>query len=397
MNFQERSFQCYKLMLAMMLGFPIIPTIILMGGFIGTKISPYPSLVTLPIACAILGNVMGIIPANFFMQKFGTKLGFLYGNFHAMLFTLLAIFSIYQESFFVFCFSCFALGNSVSFVHQYRFEAASLIPENTVKAISLVLIGGIGGGILGPYLAKQSMNLFAIEFAGCFVILLVMNFCSFLILLTYRPAFVEKQESQKEKSRALSKIITQPLFIISVLIAAFGYGLMALLMTAAPLSMKHDSQIHINLVTVVIQTHLVAMYLPSLRSVWFIKKLGITKFIIGGILLNYLSYITGYLFQNFIGFLISLFLLGIGWNFLFVGGTYLVVKSYSKVEKFKAQACNDFFVFSVQAMGTLFSGTLLYYFSWQMLNIISFIIISFIFLIFYASKKKILEKVHYSF
>ena len=377
-------------MLAMVLGFPIIPTIILMGGFIGNKISPYPSLITLPIACAILGNVIGIIPANIFMQKFGTKLGFLYGNLHAMFFSALAIFSIYQESFWIFCFSCLALGNAVSFVHQYRFEATSLLPENTAKAISRVLIGGVLGGILGPYLAKQSMNLFAIEFAGCFAILLLMNFISFLILLTYRPAFVVKKNLQKEKSRALVKIITKPLFIIAALIAAFGYGLMALLMTAAPLSMRHDSQLDISLVTIVIQAHLVAMYLPSLWSTWFIKKLGIIKFIISGILLNYLSYIIGYLFQNFTGFFVSLILLGCGWNFLFVGGTYLVVKSYKQVEKFKAQACNDFFVFSVQAVGTLFSGTLLYYFSWQMLNIISFIVISFIFLIFYANKRKIL-------
>lgn len=392
MDLVTRKWQCYKLMAAMILGFPIIPTIILMGGFIGSKLSPIASLTTLPIATAILGNVIGIIPANLLTKKFGRKIGFIFGTLYSQVFSLFAVFAIYQESFWFFCLSTFALGNSISFVHQYRFAAAEFLPENTAKAVSIVLTGGIFGGILGPYIAKKSMNMLAVEFAGCFLLLCGMSFLSFLILLTYRAIpSSKKQESQTEKPRPLFKIISQPLFLIAVLVAAFGYGLMALLMTAAPLSMKQDFQINITLVTFVIQVHLVAMYLPSLWSSYLLKKLGITTFIIGGFVLNYLSYTTGYFFQNFYGFLLSLLLLGIGWNFLFVGGTYLVLKSYKPSEKFQAQAFNDFFVFGVQALGALCSGSLLYYLSWQWLNIFSTIILTSILVLFLINQKKVLS------
>jgi MFS family permease len=377
-------------MLAMVLGFPTTPTVILMGGFIGSKLSPVPYLVTLPIAAVILGNVAGIIPANFLMQKFGRKFGFLFSTIYAQIFSLLAIFALDQGSFWLFCFSSFALGNSVSFVHQYRFAAADFIPENTAKAVSIVLVGGIFGGILGPYFAKSSMNLLLVEFAGCFLLLGIMNLLSFFILLSLKQnTLVEEKTIKNEKARDLKMIIRQPTLLVAITIAAFGYGLMALLMTAAPLSMKQGFEFSISLVTLVIQVHLVAMYLPSLWSSYLIKKLGIVYFIALGFVFNYISYLVGYNFQNFLGFLLALFFLGIGWNFLFVGGTYLTVKSYRKAEKFKVQAMNDFFVFGIQALGALFSGTLLYYFSWQWLNIMSFLIISAIFLFFLLARKNI--------
>lgn len=391
MESKIRYLQCYKLMLAMALGFPIIPTIILVGGFIGSQLSPIPSLSTLPIALSILGNVAGIIPANFLMQKFGRKFGFLFGTVYAQVFSIFAIFAIQQSSFELFCLSAFALGNSTSFVHQYRFAAAELLPENTSKAISIVLVGGIFGGVLGPYFAKLSIHLMTIEFTGCFLILALLNFCSFLILLSYKKNILSgNQNNQKENPRNLTTIISQPLFLLAVLIAAFGYGLMALLMTAAPLSMKQDFEFSISLITLVLQTHLLAMYLPSLWSSYFIKKLGITLFITGGFVLNYISYFIGYNFQNFYGFLLALFFLGVGWNFLFVGGTYLVVKTYRSSEKFKIQAINDFVIFGVNALGAFFSGTLLYYFSWQWLNIFSCIIISAVVLLFFVTKRKLL-------
>ena len=122
---------------------------ILVGGFIGSKLTPIPSLNTVPIATIILGTVIGIIPANLLMKKFGRKTGLILGTLYSQVFSLLAIFAIYQESFWLFCLSTFALGNSVSFIHQYRFAATEFLPENTAKAISIVLIGGIFGGVLG--------------------------------------------------------------------------------------------------------------------------------------------------------------------------------------------------------------------------------------------------------
>ena len=375
---QSNNCQLYKLSLAMVFGFPIAPTVILVGGFIGHKLAPSGSLATLPVAVVIIGSFAGIIPANFISNKIGRKLSFVFSTLYAQLACVIAIVALYQEHFFLFNFSCFMLGNALSFIHQYRFAAVELLPSSqSATAISKILIGGVFGGIIAPIFANQGAFLFSQDFVGSFLCLCLMNFLAFLVLLSYKHKKV-KQDKQEVNTtnRSLLKIITQAKFISAVLVAAFGYGLMSLLMTAAPLSMKNIYNIQLPIVALVIQTHLIAMYLPSLFSGLVVKKIGVFKFICLGFFLNFISYAVGYFNQLTIGFWIALFFLGVGWNFLFVGGTYLLTKSYYPAERFKVQATNDFIVFGIQALGSLSSGFLLFYFNWRILNQISFFILA---------------------
>ncbi len=374
------NFQLYKLVVAMMFSFPTAPIVILVGGFVGRQISPLPALATLPIALTVVGTVSGIIPANLLMQKIGRKKSFVFASFYSIAASLIAVFSISQSLFWLFLISTFMLGGGIAFVHQYRFAAVELLPSNKSQiAISRILIGGIVGGILGPYLANISVNLLSVEFAGCFLILAIMHLLAFCVLLTYKHPTIKKDFSDQKTKRSLLEIIKQPLCIVAILTAAFGYALMSLLMTAAPLSMKHSHNFDLSAVTFVIQIHLASMFVPSLFSGAVLQKIGAFRFIIIGFLFNIASYITGYVTdyssQKFFGFLVSLFCLGIGWNFLFVGGTYLLTKTYRAEERFKVQAFNDFFIFGIQALASLSSGLLLYYSNWAFLNQIAFFVL----------------------
>lgn len=380
--------QLYKLVLAMIFSFPIVPTVILVGSFVGKKLSSNPSLATLPIAVVIVGTVLGIIPANLISKKIGRKLAFLVGAIYAQIACLIAVFAIYQEVFLLFNIAVFMLGNSVSFVHQYRFAAVELMPSSkSASAISSILVGGILGGVLGPYLANLNNDLLAVEYAGSFISLAGLNFITFLILLSYKhKQYNEPKQTIVKTERNLTQIITQPKFIIAVLVSAFGYGLMSLLMTAVPLSMKHSYNFDLSTITFVVQSHIFAMYIPSLFSGFVLKKIGVFNFVILGFVFNLASYIVGQTNQQIIGFWLSLFLLGIGWNFLFIGGTYLVTKTYHPNEKFKTQALNDFLVFGIQAIAALSSGLILYFFSWSILNKTAMGILFFVLIIFLVNK-----------
>ena len=282
------------------------------------------------------------------------------------------------------------LGNGVSFVHQPLPAVELSLPSNQSQiAISRILVGGIVGGFLGPYLANISVNWLAAEFAGCFLVLTILQLCSFCVLLTYKQPILKKKVQHTKTQRGLLEIVKQPLCIMAILVAAFGYALMSLLMTAAPLSMKHSHSLELSEVTFVIQIHLLAMFVPSLFSGYILQKIGAFRFIIFGFFFNIASYFIGYGNQSFLGFLISLLCLGIGWNFLFVGGTYLLTKTYQSEERFKVQAFNDFCVFGIQALASLSSGLLLYYSSWGFLNQMAFFILIVIAIVFLFFQKSI--------
>ena len=370
--------------------FPTAPIMILVGGFVGNKLAFNPEFSTLPIALVVVGTVSGIIPATFLMKKIGRKKGFVLASFYSSMASFLAVVAIYQGWFWLFLLSAFMLGNGVSFVHQYRFAAVELLPSNRSQiAISRILVGGIVGGFLGPYLANISVNWLAAEFAGCFLVLAILHLLAACVLLTYKQPVIKKDTVTQKPQRSLIEIIKQPLCIMAVLVAAFGYALMSLLMTAAPLSMKHSHNFELSEVTFIIQIHLLAMFVPSLFSGYVLQKIGIFRFVVAGFFFNILSYAIGYWSQEFLGFLLSLFCLGIGWNFLFVGGTYLLTKTYQSEERFKVQAFNDFFVFGIQALASLSSGLLLHYSSWQFLNQMAFFILIAIASIFLFYQKSI--------
>ena len=186
----------------MMFSFPTAPIMILVGGFVGSKLAFNPEFSTLPIALVVVGTVSGIIPATFLMKKIGRKKGFVGASFYSSMASFLAVIAIYQGWFWLFLLSAFMLGNGVSFVHQYRFAAVELLPSNRSQiAISRILVGGIVGGFLGPYLANISVNWLAAEFAGCFLVLAILHLLAACVLLTYKQPVIKKDTVTQKPQR----------------------------------------------------------------------------------------------------------------------------------------------------------------------------------------------------
>ena len=290
------------------------PILVLLGGIVGAQIAPSVDWATLPIAIQIAGIASATIPASYLMSKVGRKLGFLAGTALAICAALFAAWGIYQQSFTLFCIASFFIGNYI---------------------------------------------------VGSFLGMAVMLSVSFLILLVfYRDSTFDKQETETAV-RPLGQIFRQPKVILAIVSAAVGYSIMSLIMTATPLSMHEMDHHSLEDTTRVIQSHILAMYIPSFFSGFLISWLGVKRIIQAGFVLMITCIVVGWGQPGLIDYWGTLVLLGIGWNFLFLGGTTLLTQSYRSSERFKVQAINDFLVFGLQALGSLSAGVLLANIGWS--------------------------------
>ena len=366
------------------------PVNIFLSGIIGSTLSPVKSLQTVPTSLMIVGVAIFSFFAAKIMSKVGRKTGFLYAALFSTLSALLAAYAVWDKNFYLFCLSCFFIGNGMSFTHQYRFAAAESVEKTFIpKALSIVMLATIFSALLGPNIANFNKDLINGHlFVGSYLSLAVLTFIPVIFLSFYSPK-AELARDKEYKGRSYFELISQPRFLQAVASAAFAYAVMSFLMTATPINMHVIENYSLNKTGIVIQLHIVSMFLPSLITGSLLKKFGHSIIIYAGVSFYILTILLSFLQPSFFNYLFSLVFLGIGWNFLYLSGTGLLVLSYREEEKFKAQGFNDILVFSTQALASLSAGYMLSVTSWKAMNLIA---VPFLILIVFTSIRADISK-----
>ena len=361
----------WLLTLCQIFSFTAAPITVFLSGIIGSQISSIKSLATLPMSVSIVGIAIGSIFASKVMSVIGRKNGFITAAIGNSLASILTAYSIMEQNFFLFCLSNFLIGFGMAFTHQYRFAAAESVKKSVApKAISIILLGGIVSAFIGPNLANYTKGI-VIEYlyVGSYLSLSILTLIPIIFLFFYKDTSKLKINI-KYSGRSYLELISQPRFLQAIIAAAFGYAIMTFLMTATPISMHIMEKISLNKTSIVIQLHIVAMFLPSLITGYLIKRYGHSNIMYAGVFLFSITIITSFFDQTFKNYLFALVFLGLGWNFLFISGTSLLVLNYKEEEKFKAQGFNDFIVFSIHATASLIAGILLSMIGWKSINLV---------------------------
>ena len=262
--------------------------IVFVAGIIGSNLSPVKSLSTLPVATIVVGTAVSVIPVIRLMSVFGRKKVFLSACLYTILLISLCIFSITKEMFFLFSFSSFCLGASVATMMQFRFAAIeSVEPEKRPSATAVVLLGGLISAFLGTEVATLGKNYFETDFVGSFVLLAFLFVIAFILMTFFQPA-VKFKEQVDESKRSLVEIVKQGSFIVAVCAATTGYVVMSFIMTATPVSMHVMDGHSLHHTKVVLQSHVIAMFLPSLFTALIVRYIGLTRMMLLGILLFFI-------------------------------------------------------------------------------------------------------------
>ncbi len=359
------------LTLSQIFSFTAAPVTVFLSGIIGSQISPLKSLSTLPMSISVVGIAIGAVIASKLMSITGRKVGFIVASVGNTSVSILAAYSIFIQSFSLYCFVNFFLGMGMAFTHQYRFAAAESVNKDKVpRAISIILLGGIVSAFIGPSVANFSKDMFSNHmYVGSYLSLAALTFLPTIFFLFYKNTS-KIEISIKYSGRSYLELVSQPRFLQAVISSAFGYAIMTFLMTGTPLSMHVMEGISLNKTSIVIQIHVACMFLPSLIAGNLVKKIGHSKMMYVGVGLYCITVIISLFNQSFLNYMIALIFLGFGWNFLFISGTSLLVLTYNEEEKYRAQGFNDFVVYSVHALGSLSAGVLIVLTNWKIMNLI---------------------------
>jgi len=334
----------------------------------GHMLAADKSLATLPLAAQFTATMLSTIPASLLMGRIGRRAGFTVGQTFGVTGAVLAAFAIYQASFVVFAIAAALLGVHNAFWQYYRFAAAEATSEEMrSRAISYVLTGGLVAAFIGPMLARATRDwLTPFTFAGSYAAIVGLSFLTILLLQFVRIPLPSKPKGGGS-GRPLPEIVRQPAFVVAVLAAMFGYGTMTLVMTATPLAIIACG-LPFNDAAFVIQWHLVGMFAPGFVTGHLIRRFGVLTVIMVGTLLNALCMAINLAGVNLVNFWLALLLLGVGWNFMFIGGTTLLTEAARPEERAKVQATNDFMVFTMVALASFSSGALQHLVGWQAVN-----------------------------
>ena len=345
---------------------------VILGGIIGSALSTNKAFAPLPLSMMVITIAATTIPAAMLMKKVGRRKGFALSSASAAVALVLATLALKESSFLIFNIAAMIFGINMAFTQQYRYAAAESVESRYVpRAISLVLIGSIGAAFVGKELATRGQYWIAdIQYAGTMILLSMMFVIQAILFFAMAPAkdYVDPGEPQSERS--VGEIIRQPVFIAAVMGATAGVGLMTLIMTATPISMHINNGYSLEQTADVIQVHMLGMYVPSLFAGFLIEKFGVLRIMFIGALGLVATSIIGLQGHAVMHYWWALLLLGIGWNFLFVGGTTMLTYTYSMAERFRAQAVNEFLVFGASASASLLAGTVMYFFGWEKLMLI---------------------------
>ena len=335
------------------------------SGLVGQMLAINKALATLPISIWVLGTTVLTIPASMFMRRVGRRAGFVLGAGLGALGTASAAGAIWADSFAWFCTSMVLIGGFQATSMYYRFAAADTASEGfKAKAISWVLAGGVAAAFIGPQILINTRELLApISFAGAFVAMSVLGVLS-MIVLSFTDIPRLPSAVRANQGRPIGSIIAQPKFVVAVICAMVSYSMMTLLMTATPIAMM-ACDLTIEDAAFVVQWHAVAMFAPSFFTGNLINRFGTTRVMLTGLALLGVCGLVALSGIQLEQFTIALVLLGLGWNFGFVGATTLVTETYRPEERNKVQAANDFLVFGSVASASFMSGFLLQNFGWS--------------------------------
>ncbi len=347
------------------------PVVTMVVGIISTDLAPYPYLATFPAAVMLVGFGLNSVPAALIMKRIGRRSGFLVSFLVATIAVFIVAYAIWIQSFILLCIALFFVGTNLAFVSQFRFAAAeSVSPGMVSKAISYVLFGGIFAAFLGPEVAKQAKDLISdAPFVGSFLCLGGLYLSGFFVLLFYRNIQSPLQD-ESGGIRRLADILKQPGVIVAIAAGAVSYAVMVTIMMATPIQMHINDGYTMHYVKLIIQGHLLGMFVPSLFTGSLIQRFGAIKIMAVGVVCLFLSILFNIAAHQIPNYAVGLILLGVGWNFLFISGTTFLTEHYTFSERFKIQAANDFIIYSIMAMGSLSAGALIHYLGWIRLNLV---------------------------
>lgn len=341
--------------------------LIAINGLAGYLLATDKSLATLPVTGYVIGAALTTMPVSQLMRRVGRVNGFSVGTLIGILGALVCGYAVYSHNFWLLCAGTLIMGIYNASGQYYRFAAADVSgPEFKSRAISLVMAGGLVGGVLGPQTSKLTKDLLPAEFLGSYLVLI--GFCVVALALQ-RLMRIPKPvaESQGSQGRPLAEIARQPAFIVAVLSGMVGYGVMNLLMTATPLAMQSCAH-PFSEAAFVIQWHVIAMFAPSFITGSLIKRFGVRQVMFTGVLLSLACVAIALSGVEVMHFWIALMLVGVGWNFMYVGGTTLLTEVHTPAEKAKVQGANDMAIFITMAISSASSGWLFNARGWELMN-----------------------------
>ena len=337
------------------------------GAIVGSMLAPNPAYATLSISVFVVGMAAGTLPIGWIARRYGRRAAFMTGAGAGVLTGLLACYAVVTGSFALFCLSTFFGGLYQAAAQSYRFAAADSASDAfRPKAIAWVMAGGVFAGVLGPQLVTYTMDLwqpylFAVSYLAQAAVALI------AMVVLWQVEAPPPLPVDTPDARPLMEIVKQPRFVAAVICGVISYGLMNFIMTSAPLAMKlcGHSVTDSNLA---IEFHVIAMYLPSFVTGSLISRFGAGKVILAGMVLIVLAAVAGLAGQTVYHFWADMILVGLGWNFGFIGATALVTETHRPSERTKVQSFNDFLVFGTMVVGSFSSGRILIDFGWDMVN-----------------------------
>ena len=337
------------------------------GAIVGSMLAPNPAYATLSISVFVVGMAAGTLPIGWIARRYGRRAAFMTGAGAGVLTGLLACYAVVTGSFALFCLASFFGGLYQAAAQSYRFAAADSASDAfRPKAIAWVMAGGVFAGVLGPQLVTYTMDLwqpylFAVSYLAQAAVALI------AMVVLWQVEAPPPLPVDTPDARPLMEIVKQPRFVAAVICGVISYGLMNFIMTSAPLAMKlcGHSVTDSNLA---IEFHVIAMYLPSFITGSLISRFGAGKVILAGMVLIVLAAVAGLAGQTVYHFWADMILVGLGWNFGFIGATALVTETHRPSERTKVQSFNDFLVFGTMVVGSFSSGRILIDFGWDMVN-----------------------------
>lgn len=344
------------------------------SALVGYAIAPDKTLATLPMACQLAAMAVSTVPASMLMKALGRRAGFMIGASCGIAGGLLGAWAILEGRFFIFVAGTMLVGVANAHAMYYRFAAADMVPAPAkAKAISWVVAGGIVAAILGPEIARHTHDMFADhDFAGTYFALACLPVLVILLLCVVRitePVGTGQNAVQDADGRGLGEIFRQPAFPVALLGGMVGYGIMSFVMTATPLAMQ-EKGFDFGNTAFVIQWHVLAMFAPSLVTGSIIRRVGVLKVMLAGVVLEIACVAINLAGTDFWHFWTALFCLGLGWNFLYVGGSTLLTECYRQEERSKVQAVNEFCTAVTLAIASFSAGASMVLFGWDSVNII---------------------------
>ena len=337
------------------------------NGLAGYALADDKTWATLPVTAYIVGAAMTTMPASLLMRRLGRRSGFMLGAAVGILGALICAYAAYGHRFWLLCLGTLVLGVYNATGQYYRFAAAdSASASLKSRAISLVLAGGIAGGILGPETSKITRDILPAMYAGSYLSLVGFCVLALGLLSTIRIPRLSSTE-QRDSGRPLATIVRQPGFIVAVTSAVVGYGVMNLLMTATPLAMS-VCQLPFSDAAFVIQWHVIGMFAPSFVTGGLIKRFGVLNVMLTGVACSLACVAVALAGLDVANFWLALVLLGVGWNFMFIGATSLLTECHTSPERAKVQGANDLAIFITMAATSMSSGILFTLQGWELMN-----------------------------